>query len=482
MSESVLLPKNLKYGSKLESAPCKSSRVNIAPQNGTDNYGLGSTIIINIPTRRNLLLVPSESYLKFSHTFNNTTATNQTALRWDSCGAHGLIQRIRVFHGSNLLQDIDNYSMITKMLFDLQVNTPSTYGKYSILAGTRADTMTSTLVSTADGTDPASTQTLANALKALVNVGMSNVQINSGAYLGVAVAGNAPANASSTTTYCLNLVSLVGSLCQQHYLPLFAIDSAPLRVEITLQDSINKIYGCCNATTPILGTFNVSNVEYIANFIELSDRAMGMVYESLQGQPLQFVVPDYRSFQYTAAVATGTQISVPIAAKFSSLKSLFICSRDHYAADTYQPLSSVANGLSSYYFRIGPVIMPPKAPSTYPEMFAECIKAISSMGDLYHSPSIDLYSYQLINSPALTNATVTLGNQSSGSFYIGIDLENYANASKDNIFAGYNSLTDDIYCTMTYGTVGAALQMRYDIFAMFDTVLVFENGTAYARY
>ena len=61
-----MLPKNLKYGTKIESAVARSSRVNIAPQNGTGNYGAGDTIILNLPTRNNLVLVPSESYLKFN--------------------------------------------------------------------------------------------------------------------------------------------------------------------------------------------------------------------------------------------------------------------------------------------------------------------------------------------------------------------------------------------------------------------------------
>ena len=61
-----MLTKQLKYGSKVESAAAKSSRVNIAPQNGTNGYNLGDTIIFNVPTRQNLVLVPNESYLKFS--------------------------------------------------------------------------------------------------------------------------------------------------------------------------------------------------------------------------------------------------------------------------------------------------------------------------------------------------------------------------------------------------------------------------------
>ena len=92
-----MLVKNLKYGSKVESSPCRSSRVNIAPQNGTGAYNLNDTIIINLPTRNNLVLVPTESYLKFTATV--TSGADNNIVRWDSGGAHGLIQRIRVWSG-----------------------------------------------------------------------------------------------------------------------------------------------------------------------------------------------------------------------------------------------------------------------------------------------------------------------------------------------------------------------------------------------
>ena len=133
-----MLPKNLKYGSKVESAPARSSRANIAPQNGTSGYNLGDIININIPTRANLVMVPTENYLKFDIKITNTSAAAST-YRWDSCGAHGIIQRIRVYHGSNLLEDIDNYGLLAKMLFDLQVPTDATYGKYNVMCGTRSD-------------------------------------------------------------------------------------------------------------------------------------------------------------------------------------------------------------------------------------------------------------------------------------------------------------------------------------------------------
>jgi hypothetical protein len=57
-----MIPKNLKYGSKVESAPARSIRSNIQPQVGT-RFGLNEVIQINIPTRQNLVMVPTGSNL-----------------------------------------------------------------------------------------------------------------------------------------------------------------------------------------------------------------------------------------------------------------------------------------------------------------------------------------------------------------------------------------------------------------------------------
>ena len=84
-------------------------------------------------------------------------------------------------------------------------------------------------------------------------------------------------------------------------------------------------------------------------------------------------------------------------------------------------------------------------------MFAEVCKAIASISDLNHHPSIELSSYSMDNS--IVNTAANFGDVSialgtavlssslihSGSFYVGLDLENYANSDKSQIFAGWNS-------------------------------------------
>lgn len=482
-----MLPKNLRYGSKVESASAKSLRSNIAPMNGTGTYGFNDTIIVNIPTRSNLVMVPTESYLKFNVNFTNGGTANNS-IRWDSCGAHGIIQRLRIYHGSNLLQDIDNYGLLAKTMFDLQVPTDASYGKYNILAGTRNDLNTQLpSISTADAsaisgtfsqTNIEETRTLANALKTAINgANRQSLQINSGDLFGTIATASADGTA---VTYCLNLISLLGTLSSTNYIPLFACTSAPIRLEIQLVDSAVK---CVHALSSVTG-MKITNCEYVANMIELSDQAMGMIQSSLNGQPLQFVVPDYKNFQYTFALpaTTSTQVNFPIPAKYSSLKSLFVTVRDQgTGALTYFPFSSVKLGIQNYYFRVGSQLYPTKPPDTLPEMFAEVLKAIGSMSNLDHQPSIERFTYTL-DSSSVGATSALQANTSSGSFYIGLDLENYSNASKDSIFAGYNTNTDDIYAVMTFASPNAVTACRFDAFALFDEVVVFENNTAYTRF
>ena len=489
-----MLPKNLKYQNRVESAPAKSLRTNIAPQSGTGTYGFGDTIIINIPTRSNLVLNPADSYLKFDVAFTVPTIANQ-AIRWDSAGAHSVIQRLRIFSGSNLLQDIDNYGLLAKMLFDLQVPSDAFYGKYNILAGTRNDLNTqlpalTALATAVGGRNPADNTaanigvaitTLATDVNAsiqavLSNANRSSLQVNSGESLTLP---GADAGDTTTVTYCLNLISLLGTLSNQ-YFPLFACTSAPIRLELQLSSSaVNTIN-----SVVALGAMKITNCEYVANLIELSDVAMGMIQSSLNGQPLQYVVPDYRNYQFSAPGLTNTaqQIQFPIPAKFSSLKSIFVTQRDKLATLNYFPLSSTKNGITSYYFRVGANIYPQKAPEKLPEMFSEVVKAIGSMSNLDHHPSIEKTTYTLDVSPQ-ANSSLLMTNTSSGSFYIGIDLENYANSSnyKESVFSGYNSNTDDTYCVINL-TPAVATNLRLDAFALFDEVIVFENNTAFCRF
>ena len=463
------LPQTLRYQDKVTSAPARSFRTNIQPQSGSV-FGLNDTITINIPTRANLVLCPQESYLKFNLVVTNTSGAANT-YRLDSCGAHGLFSALRVWSGSNMLEDIQNYNMLAKMLYDLQMPSDNVYNKQNVLAGTRADLAVGTTRGTAAYADVAAVNAAVN------NSQLSAYQRNSGELIGANIADGV---STTSRTYCLNLVSLAGSLCPQ-YLPLFACSSAPLRVELQIVSSILQAMCAVSGT----GTISISNVEYVANFIELSDEAVSVI-KNASGGMLQFVVPEWRN---AVGGLTGlpdnatTQTTTALPFKFSSLKSIFVSQRtSNTAAVRTFPLSSIRNGVSSYTFRIGANQRPTKAPDTITEIFAETLKAIGSIGDTQYNCAIDLDTFSQNTNTAMVIATdPTLNLHSSGSFYIGIDLESFPNAEKSRLYSGYNSNTDDIFVNLSFTNAPNA-NVRLDAFALYDQVLVFENGTAYARF
>ena len=112
------------------------------------------------------------------------------------------------------------------------------------------------------------------------------------------------------------------------------------------------------------------------------------------------------------------------------------------------------------------------------------------MGDLNHQLFIEYSSYTqdvaAANagdvSIALTPAIYGTSAVISGLFHIGLDSESYANSDKASIFSSWNSNTDDIYFVPSYAAQGASTNIGLDAFALFDTVLVFKNGTAYVKF
>ena len=481
------LPSKLHYQSKVEPAMAKAYRSNIQPQNGTGPYNPNDVIIFNLPTRNNLVYVPQESYLKFSVVATNNDAANAANyFRFDSNGAHGFIRRIRVFHGSNLLEDIDNYEMLAKIMFDIQAPFDAIQGKFNITSGTRAEMALDFATILSANTDTAAhIAAQINSIPNLVTNPNHGSLLNGGAT--VAAAGS-----TTSQTFCLNLISIIGTLCNEKYFPLFACKSAPLRVEIQLVPNLLNAM-----TSDKVGTFQLSNVEYIMNTIELSDNAMGIIQNSLNGEPLQFCVTDYRNYVWNGAIpaASATSFSVPINAKFSSLKSILVAQRDtaKTGSVTYFPCSSNTFSLSQYYFRIGPNVVPSKYPTTTAEFVSELLKAGGSLGDLYYTPAIDNASYTqalpLANTDLYTAAATAGANTfrysavSSGSFYVGLDLENYCTADRTSIFAGYNSNTDDIFYTPSFASQANAIaNIRFDSFACYDAVMVFQNDTVYCKF
>jgi hypothetical protein len=458
------LPRNLQYVNAIQSSYARNYQSNIAPQNGLGPYSVGETIIINIPTSRNTVLSGGDSVLKFNLTVTNGGTANNF-IRLGAAGAHGVIQRIRLWHGSTLLSDIDDYACLVAMCMSIQESGDRSHGIQSILAGTESVAVVqSPIPAVVDGTPAATVYGVAEPL-------------HCGERLNVAqVAGNA---VTTARTFCIPLMNFLSY--SEKYCPLYAMTGSPLRVEIQLVDSPLK--AVCSAQA--LATFTVSNVEYIGNFMELSDSGMEKV-QMASGPQMKWVVQDWRSYSHTATVADSAEISVPVACKFNSLRSLMTSYRTKSAgAATFYANGSHHLGLQSYTVRIGSRVVPTKAPATKSEMFSELIRAFGSIADLNHEPNISSAVYADVQAPVANDELVAYPtiNTHQNAFYTGLDLESYSNSGMGNVYQGMNTSTEDVFLTLNYASAGTtAGAVKINTFAYYDQVIIIENGFCTVQY
>jgi hypothetical protein len=95
--------------------------------------------------------------------------------------------------------------------------------------------------------------------------------------------------------------------------------------------------------------------------------------------------------------------------------------------------------------------MPAKSISTHSEFYTELCKAIGSISDLNHNPNMNMYSYNVrTDSPNTESNFLYNATSMSKNFMLGLDLEVFANADKNSIYSGFNSLNDDIFAQLVF--------------------------------
>ncbi|MFO0001031.1 MAG: hypothetical protein ACK559_07875, partial [bacterium] len=106
--------------------------------------------------------------------------------------------------------------------------------------------------------------------------------------------------------FCFPLLSLLS--LTNNYAPLWAMaSSGSLRVEVQFVSEFRQFI-CSNevVTEHTDGTNTVfSDCKLIANFVELSDSAMAIIENSLEGKPVQWVCQSYANYVFNTTLGTG---------------------------------------------------------------------------------------------------------------------------------------------------------------------------------
>lgn len=406
-----------------KSLDCEKYLLSIQPSSG-NSFSVGDQVEFIIPTRKNEFLNSVNTTLRFK-----VSSFTDTPFRFDN-NASNMIERVEVYHGSNLLEQLSGYGILFTTMFEAQHNV---------------------------------TRTTA------INYGCN--AIDNEARSGDAV-GRAGAPVPPAVVELPLLSSVVGLASNPYkYLPLCKMTAGPLRVVVTLRNGVQAI------NPGIVGTIgSFSDMSLNCEIIKVGESAMQVVdktNESIYGSKdtVQLNTKQWSDFLYQIPTGTvaGTNLSNLVDARYSSVCGLvfsFLNNQPTYKnSSRSMPYSSMQLRIGSNYFPRKPII---STPDNKAEAFTITQRYLGSLNDPHTFGAIIRSEYEQSPSNAFT-----VSDPDSAGFYLMIDTECY---NKENLlYDGINTLNDNIFvdgvCQDTLATT-----MLCHAHVQYDAILTCENG------
>lgn len=427
------LPKDLLYTLKPSSVRCRSYRCSVAPSNKS-TFSPSDNAIFDIPCRRNTFLDTQSTYMRI--TVKNLDATALNIISMDS-SVYGLINRFDCFHGSNLLETIQDLNVLHAYLTDVHLNTAQRAG-----------------------------------LEAAWGC-QSNRK-------GVSIAGGGTVQ----TTFCVPILSGVVGAMNSKMLPLSLADS--IRLEFTLADATQSVA----ATTNNVPLWSIVSWELCLNILELSDEGMLLVQSVTPfDKPIFMAGSSFRHYSSNITTSTtGSQHSILIPARFASLNSLIVLPRRTADVADYQAYSTssrVNPNISQYYFRCGSLNVPQKPVTLYnstntggfAEAYQQLLNTWSNTSDIELCTSITKTQYNVAPAQVAAygiNAASADAASSDNAFAISQEFESISNRS-DVMLTGTNTLNQQTFLELQTWADTAANAFVLDIYAHYAHILVLDE-------
>lgn len=288
--------------------------------------------------------------------------------------------------------------------------------------------------------------------------------------------------------------------------------------------------------------YSLSNIEFVANIVEVSAAASAMLDQATGGQ---YVLPStsYRNFEYALPQGSLTnEFMVP--ARFTSIKSIMACQRPAASlnrADRFSLTSRIKNFATSIQYRVGSLLVPQEKirmenigtslgtfSGSAPDAFCHVLEVMGQsvsdsninccLDDHIYGANHDTADYdygntdnnhvEMVNIPDRV-ASFAQNSQTNGQtderyyerltgstagFVWGIDLESFSNSGCNSpMNSGTNTLGLNIMCRIscdnTSTNIGDVVASDKDIVAVqvshfvhFDQVCVVSGGVASVRF
>ena len=486
-------------------------KIQYVGQANNQTYAPGGLVRLEIPTSPGTFLQSGTTTLKFD--FNISSQIAPAAFRdgsvvFDSTAA-SVIRRIRIYSGSSLIEDINEYSKIYELMRDA--------------TGSSAEAETTGSIEGHPNVDVATGGAAYNqGAQSAIVLGCSNVRRTNvhqdclvPTLLNAAAADNVPFQ------FEIPIMSgTIGSMCPKWF-PLGAAGAAPLRVEIELNNNNSAIVQSSASQQPGQGalpppaptnqaTWSLQNVEIHCDIVQLDNNAMALVDNSVGGE----YVVNTSSFRHSQAnVNAGVNSSSTILPfRFSSAKAFL--SRTYSQAGQLirespsQTGATRANAIEYHHMigsshvpannvRLGQPQQPPLAAAVAANLVwrqgavegvSELMKAVHGKNILQVSNKINATNW---NRATITSVTGLDGDGQEverGTYTYSVDLESQGKAS-ELIENGTSTVSLQCFLNVNYGgAVGAPAgagtpeALVLHSWCMHDLRLEFVGGVCIARF
>ena len=513
----IAAPKTLRYEPDAGlpvAIEAKSTRRYFYPQNG-DKFAPGTTNVI----RMNL---NASSFLDFSHSYLQFTVTNKSGAHLALDHGVPFFNRLQIMSGGQELEDIQEYSRLYSILTSIQgsrlTGDESSLTSKGRFGGAPAATAPGITVGALQLLQTGGANAVDNGAAAALNNQISagvNASINAFNGEGVSYLHNGETRAlgglddDDSVTFNVPIISAFFNI--DKYFPLLLTEQG---LDLYFYLDAGLQVGCYDADPGAAGTYEITQVKYVAHEVNLDDAFVNQMKASMNatGGVLSLSSTTYRYNQVNeGAITTGGTRDLSISCRVKSLKgmivrpqlsvvnndrSLFACSTGHNV------------GIIGAQFRIGSVLYPQSkiefadtaATSNKGEMFNEIRKCFGTIGSYAHGTMLNDSTFrshvghlangvsdvQHRDGQAGSNAVGSAGggmNSVKQFFTIAYDFETFAkSATESGINVADRSLPVSLHldrtaiANMRNNANGADLVnadggIRYDCFAMCDCII-----------
>ena len=456
-------------------------------------YKSGDVIRIEIPTGQSgIHLFPQDSYIEAAFTVNCTTATAASSVLLDG-SAYSFFKRIRVLHGSNVLEDTLYSNRLWNALYDIQRNENERAGdKVNLLV--YGDSQTNAALGDIPvigiAADIAALTVILNGIFTLVNanndaiIGKFIADFKAKAMFGkeiaTTVANDTDYPAAGAIDFTFVLPSAVLGMLSTKALPLSLCGASSIYLELELESASNVFFGSEAVNLRSINSYTLKNIYYNAKVVRLPYDIEKLVIESTDG------IINLPSTAYKGELKTisaTTSFNDKFAFQHSSVKNFLFFMQNSASNSTRTSLSLTQRprmNLTEWNLLINGEAYPSQTINTLSKMYTELLRSYDMLTDTNAGGILDYNNY---NAPNAATDVAQLEDDVFATlifkrFVAGVDMDRF-NHSSDTLMSGTNTVGNTLNLNLLLTTLTTANLYAY---IQYDLNIRLQGGLLQAMY